>query len=109
MRRFILATLCLSLLLTAGCGGYFAPVMPPSGLAFTAIKAPIDTDADKTPVASKSGESSSFSIFLLFAFGDASVNSAAENGGLTTIDQVDYSYLNILGLFQSFTTIVHGE
>ena len=109
MKKFLLASVCLCLFSLSGCAYYVAPVMPPSGFLFASFEAPIDTDANQTKVAPKMGASSSSSILCLFAFGDASVNSAARNGNISTIDHVDYAYLNIVFIYQKFTTKVYGE
>ncbi len=106
MRSMAVVALLLCLVVMSGC---MAPVVPPVGALFTATKAPIDTDADMTTLGSRTGSSSSMCVFGLFAFGDASISAAAEDGNLSTVNHVDYSYLNVLGLYQSFTTIVYGD
>lgn len=109
MRRVFLALVCVGALFCTGCVSYFAPVMPPQGGLFTSISAPLDTDVDSTPASYSMGKSSAVCILGLFAFGDASVTSAARNGGLERIHHVDYSYLNVLFLYQDFTTKAYGE
>ncbi len=111
MKRLTVLIAGCSLFLTTGCGlvGYYAPVMPPSGLFFSSVQAPIDIDADPTTFGMKAGQSSAFSVLGLFAFGDASVASAARDGNLTTIHHLDYDYLNVLFIFQRFTTTAYGE
>ncbi len=49
------------------------------------------------------------SILGAVSWGDCSINAAAKDGGLSTIDSADYKYYNILGVYQTFTTIVHGK
>jgi len=88
---------------------FAAPVIPPSGMFFSDIKAPMDIDMNKTPVAAKSGEAMTTSILGLVATGDCSIKAAAQAGGITTIESVDYKYYNVLGVYQTFTTIVHGN
>lgn len=111
MKRVIGLCVILGLLfVVAGCGGpWIAPVVPPQGAAFSSTKAPIDIDLNNTDLGSKRGDSSSLCILGLFSFGDASIASAAEKGNIQTIKHADYNYLNVLGLFQSFTTIVYGD
>ncbi|GAB4315890.1 MAG: hypothetical protein Kow0059_08190 [Candidatus Sumerlaeia bacterium] len=101
--------LMASLVLTTGCIGYVAPVMPPVGLIFESVSAPLDTDMQQTQASPKEGEASSICVLWLFAFGDCSIQKAARDGNITTINYADYSYLNILGFFQSFTVHVYGE
>jgi hypothetical protein len=93
----------------SGCGYYYAPVMPPTGMAFSSVSGPMDIDAETTKVSPKMGESSSICVLGLFAFGDASVDAASRNGNLSNIEYLDYKYLNVLGFFQSFTTRAYGE
>ncbi len=107
MKYFFLVLASVSLLLMSGC--YVAPVMPPQGWIYADIQAPIDTDANATPVSPKSGEAQSMSILGLVALGDASVHTAAANANISKIDHVDYSYYNVLFVYQRFTTRVYGE
>ncbi len=110
MRPILLLMTALAVLSLSGCAAFYvAPVQPPPGFIYADIKAPIDTDAQKTNVSSKSGESSSMSILGLIALGDASVDAASKAGGIKTIDQVDYQFYNILGIYSKFTTKVYGE
>lgn len=110
MRRFAaVLALCGALWVTTGCA-FRAPVIPPTGLLFSNYNAPLTTEFDGTPASGlKKGEASSMSVLSLFAFGDCSLNAAAEEGGLSTIEYCDYSYLNVLGLFQKFTLVAHGK
>ena len=98
-----------TLALSAGCAGFGAPVVPPTGLVYTSIRAPIDIDSDQTQLGTKRGESSSQSVLGIAAWGDASTRAAAENGGITTIRHADYEFYTVLGLYSKFTTIVHGD
>lgn len=110
MRTVFLLLASLSLLAVSGCANYYvAPVMPPGGWIYSDIKAPMDTDVQKTPVSPKSGEASSMSILGAVATGDASVRTAAANGDIKTIDHVDYTFFNVLGVYSKFTTKVYGE
>ena len=84
----VVGLLCVSL---AGCG-FTAPVVPPTGFVYTNIKAPIDIDAASTPMPMKSGSSGSMSILGLVALGDASIRSAANEGGISTVEHVDYEF-----------------
>jgi len=81
-----------------------------SGCAYLNIKAPRDIDLDKTVLGDKVGESSCYSILWLFAWGDAGVAKAAENGGITVLNHMDVQIMNVLfGLYLKKTTIVYGE
>lgn len=99
---------CCALL--AGCAGMGrAPVMPPQGIGFTDYTAPLDIDLDKTALGTKRGEASSSSILGLIATGDASIQAAARNGQINTINHADYRLLSILGLYTKYTTVVYGD
>jgi len=96
-------------LLTTGCG-YVAPVMPPQGWIYADISAPMDIDVDQTVVTGpRMGEAESTSILALVATGDCSITTAAQNGGVNTVNHVDYAYMNVLFVYQKFTTRVYGE
>jgi len=109
MRYWGLCLLMGVLVLMTGCGFYSAPVMPPDGMLFQNTKAPMDINTDKTELGTKSGTSQSISILGLFAFGDCSIKAASEDGNLQFVNHADYEYLNILGVYQKFTTIVYGN
>lgn len=109
MRKIMLFVILSAIfIILTGCG-YFAPVIPPQGGIVTVVKAPMDTDVEQTNMGNKIGNASSISILGLVAFGDCSVTTAAKNGGLSKINQVDYKYINILFVFQKFQTIAYGE
>lgn len=85
------------------------PVMPPQGILFNDYYAPLDFDQQESSVGMRSGEASTMSVLGLVAMGDASIDTAARNGGITTIHGADYHYFNVLGVYQTYTTIVRGE
>ncbi len=104
---FVLMTVCL--LLTSGCAYYVAPFVPPLGVAYTNVTAPLDTDLGDTRLGTKSGEASSVCILGLVAYGDASVQAAAANGGLKTVNHVDCRYKNLFGICQRLTVVAYGD
>jgi len=95
--------------LLGGCGAYEAPVIPPVALIYSDVSAPIDTDADAQPLGSKTGRASTEQVLSLFAWGDASIQAAAEDGKITKINHADYHYTNFLGIYSKFTMIVTGD
>jgi hypothetical protein len=109
MRIALLGLILLGVLLLAGCAGYCTPVIPPFGLIYAQYKAPMSHEVNGTKVGSKTGIAESTSILGLIALGDCSINTAAKNGNIQTIGHADYSYLNVLGVYQSFKTTVYGE
>lgn len=56
----------------------------------------------------KRGEATVEGIILL-AKGDASIDAAMKNGGITRIHHVDSEETNILGIYSKHTTIVYGK
>jgi len=111
MRNWLLLVgLCAVLGLSVGCAGvYGAPVIPSSGLLFARIDAPLSLNYDQTPITNKRGEAASESILGLIAIGDASIQKAADNGGITKVHYADYRFENILGIYSKFTTVAYGQ
>jgi hypothetical protein len=101
-------SLCLlAVVFLAGC--MIAPVVPPIGAFYNNTKAPLDVDFEKSEYGPKTGAASTNCILGLIAWGDASAEAAAKDGGITTIEHVDYEYMNILFIYQKYTTIAHGK
>ena len=70
----------------------------------------LPVSATSNPVGNKVGQSTGTVYLQIFAFdADASIRSAAKNGGITKISTVDFKHTNVLGLVDSYTTIVTGE
>ncbi len=81
-----------------------------SGCIYSRITIPLDTNLDRTQMGSKVGRSQFKSVLLLFAWGDAGTQAAAQNGGLMTVRHADREILAILGLvYYRQTTIVYGD
>lgn len=108
MKRIALAVSC-ALAAVAFTGCLRAPVIPPPGIIFTDYSAPLDHDFDRTQVGMRTGTAETISILGLVALGDASTRTAASNGGITTVHGADYNYFNVLGVYQKFELVVHGE
>lgn len=103
-------TLAVLLFVSPGCVSYQAPVMPPAALMFASVSAPLDHDAQETPISPLRGEATSRAFMWMFAFGDCSVDTAARMANMSRVHHVDYRYLNVLfGMYQAFTTVVYGE
>ena len=58
---------------------------------------------------SKTGTAEATSILGIFATGDASVEAAASDGGITNVKSVDHHSYSILGIYAKFTTTVTGD
>ncbi len=101
-RLLVVSALILSL---AGCATATSPV---SGFIYSHVIAPVGMtgSADKP---TKVGRSQARSILGLYATGDASIETAAKNGGITKIHHVDHETQVILGVIADYTTIVYGN
>jgi len=98
-----LATAACALSLT-GCASVGAPAL---GVLYTDTAAPLTATAEEQ--GSKTGEATVSSILGIIATGDASVATAAKNGGITKIKTVDYKSFSFLGIYATYTVVVTGE
>lgn len=57
----------------------------------------------------KVGTSSAIGVLGLIGVGNAGIQSAARDGGISKISHVDVKTTSVLGLFTQYTTIVYGE
>ena len=70
----------------------------------------LPVNATSNPVGSKVGTAKATGYLgVLFFDADASIRTAAKNGGITRISTVDIKQGSILGLIVTFETIVTGE
>ena len=106
--RILCSTLMGAMLVVVLAGCFTAPVVPPAGLIYTGYEAPMDINTDATQMGTR-GEAYSHCILGLVAWGDASIEAAAQDGAISTVNHADYRALNILLLYQRFTTIVYGQ
>lgn len=80
---------------------------PLVGGLYTGVVAGNSVSAQAGP---KTGESCALSIIGLVAVGDAGIDAARKNGGITSISIVDEKSTTILfGLYSQHCTIVHGK
>jgi hypothetical protein len=101
---FVLTSGCAAL--TGGAGGV------PHGSILTDVKGPTATQHFEMAVQAgelKRGTASAEGYLGLVAQGDASIQAAAEDGGITNIHHVDFNTRSILGLYVEHTTIVYGQ
>src|SRR5262249_33259690 len=97
MKRFAASLFALSLVTLPGC-------------LYSDTKLPLDTDLNQTKLGAKTGESKAYSILWLVAWGDASTQAAAKQGGITQINHADQAnFLVLFGVFARYTTIVYGD
>ena len=114
---FISVTLCAVLL--CGCGAYYnTSVVPPRGVLFSNIKAPLTTDFNDTEVQGtliKSSKKWTYYVHdILFtgisvAWETADIPEIARKGGITEVAYADYEFLQVLGVFAQFTINVYGK
>ena len=113
MRIALIVAMCSFVLVATGCAGagiYGAPVIPPPGMMFAQVSAPLSIGSlGNTKVSTKHGSATAENILGLIATGDCSIQAAATSAGITTIHYADYNFYNILGIYSKFTTIVYGE
>jgi hypothetical protein len=101
MRLGLALLACTVLGVSVGCGG----VMGPTTGMWMDVKGPIQGGSGG---GSKTGEACSQSWAGVVALGDASIETAAKNGGITRINSVDYHATNRI-VMGKFCTIVRGS
>ena len=92
-----------SVLVTTGCA---TPL--PLGVLYTKVTLPGAVGNSELQW-SKSGTAKCYSVIGVIANGDASVNAACHNGGITKVSWVSDSVDNILGAYGVFSTTVYGD
>lgn len=105
--RYQMQTLVLgfvALLLLSGCQPVAAPVM---GLIM--LDTQYGDSATDGPAPTKEGKACAKTIMGLVATGDASIQAAKVNGGISTVSHVDHSANSILGIVAEWCTIVKGN
>ena len=106
MKRLIaLVTVFVFASFVGGCAMTIGPV---TGVAYTNAKYPwMATGSPKEPT--RVGRATVRSFFGGIATGDASIQTAAQNGGITEIHHVDYEAQNVFGVVADFTVVVYGN
>lgn len=89
-----------------GCAGV-SMRMPVNGFLLSSVSSSDAVTSNQT--GNRVGEACSASILGLVATGDASVETARRNGGITFITSVDNSFNNYLGIYSKYCTIVRGR
>ena len=91
--------------LTSGCASVY-----PVGCGYMKLKLPVEANGNKMPpTGMKTGTSECRSYFGILAVGDASIDTAAKNGGIKQIHYVDWDVENILGILGIYKVTVYGE
>ncbi len=107
MRKTLLLTIFLfTATFLSGCAAVSSPVS--NGLLFTNVKGPVAVTGDSN-IYSKVGTSSCITVLGIVATGDASIETAMKNGGISKIHHVDHKSTSILCIYAKYVTIVYGE
>ncbi len=88
-----------------GCANVAGPV--PASLSFYA--APIGLGPTSSAAPEKRGEACASNILGVVATGNASIDAAKKNAGITKVVSVEHSSSRVLGYYARFCTIVRGE
>ena len=99
--RSLIPTLLLTVVLTSGC--VFSHAGP--GILYMDVQGPLAMTAAP---GQKVGESCAQNYFGLISVGDATIESARQDGGISAIEEVSYDSSNVLGV-ASFCTVVTGN
>lgn len=80
------------------------------GALMSSCSITLPVTATSNPVGSKVGTASATGFLgILFFDADASIKTAAQNGGITRISTVDIKQKNVLNIVITYETIVTGE
>lgn len=95
------------------------PLTPPHGYIFSKYKAPLDFEKSSkgagVPVNNTaSGMSEAYYVFIpfigiSFGWGDASLDTAARDGNLQTVNYADYETMSVLWVFTNMKVHAHGS
>lgn len=81
-----------------------------AALTLSSCSITLPVAVSSNPIGSKMGEADAQVFFHILSFGgDASIMKAAKKGGITRVATVDMKVSDILGIVQTYTTIVTGE
>jgi hypothetical protein len=86
------------------------PVLPYYGLLFNNTGMPVDIAFGPNEIGTASGRASATTVLGLLSWGDCSIEGAAKDGNLATVDHVDAHVTNILfGVYTKYETIAYGQ
>ena len=103
MKKILLSLSCVAMLGLASC----STVMGGAGALVSVVTT--GQTATSNPVGTKVGTSEAFGILGLVNVGNASIQKAARDGGITKISHVDVKTLGVLGIYTQYKTIVYGD
>ncbi len=100
----MLASMAFVAAAVTSCAAVKTPV---SGAFYTDVKDGFAVTSNSG--STKVGTATVTGYLGVYAAGDASIEAAAKNGGVTAIHHVDYHSTSILGIINTYTTIVYGK
>ena len=101
--KFLTIAVVITLMFSS-CATVKSPLM---GMLYTDVKSPVTATSNTN--SSKVGTASATSILGIVAMGDASIDAAAKNAGITKIHHVDEHATSFLGIFSTYQVLVYGE
>ncbi len=104
MKKLLTSFALLAVVFFSGCATSF-----PRGDFYVGLKFPVAVTNNKLPENVKIGTAECKSVLGLVATGDASIQTACKNGGITVIHHVDWEVENILGIIGTYRCVVYGE
>ena len=106
MLKMILAVTVLVpvLVMTGGCAMARSPV---TGFAYTSTQAGLSATSNQT--GNRVGKACANSYLGIIATGDASIETARRNGGITMITSIDEESSSTLGVYAEYCTVVRGR
>lgn len=99
----------------AGCIEISSTFVPPRGVIYNSVRAPLTTEFYNTPVFDTKGEASAYylripvQMYPSFGFNNADIDSAVRSGGLARASFADYELTSVLGIFARTRVIAYGE
>ncbi len=104
---FVLALASLGTFGTGCAGVAFMGASPANGFIYAGST--LNKQTVENAVGAKTGEACAESVFGWVTWGDASVQAAAKNGGITKVGAVDSKINNYLGIYAKYCAVVTGE
>jgi hypothetical protein len=106
MKPYIKAVIALTTLASlSGCYAFLG--VENGGLIYRDVTLPL-TATEYGP-GSKVGRAEATTLLGLISTGNAGIEAAKRNGGITKVAHVDYRRTNMLGIFATYEVIVYGD
>lgn len=103
--KLVVAMIALLGVTSLGCAGVMSPVG--LGFIYTGVQGPIN--ATEAAGATRTGQSCAQNVLGIAAWGDASIDAAKQDGGISTVSSVDHDSLSVLLIYARFCTVVKGS